>query len=63
MIFEQNKPIEKTAKKLGFIFSFLLFTTILYFILNISKHFYYLDSALIVLSIVIIGTIIKRGLM
>ncbi len=34
MKFEQNKSVEKWGEKVGYLFSYFLFTTFLYFILS-----------------------------
>ena len=64
MTFEQNKGIEKLGEKIGFIFSYFLFTTILFFILvllkKIPESWSYLYVMGITILIVLIGAIIKR---
>ena len=37
MIFEESKTIEKVGEKLGYIFSYFVFTSILFLILVLSK--------------------------
>ena len=64
MRFEQNKTVEKFGEILGYIFSYFLFTTILFLILillkKIPESLSYLFVMGITILIVFIGTIIKR---
>ena len=64
MILEENNTIEKVGEKLGYVFSYFLFTTILFFILLLLKKlpesWFYIHVMGIVILIVITGTIIKR---
>jgi hypothetical protein len=66
MIFEQNKTIEKFGKKIGYIFSYFLFTTILFFILTILKKipetWSYIHVMGITVLIALTGALIKRFL-
>jgi len=66
MIFEQNKSLEKLGEKLGYIFSYFLFTTILFFILmllkKIPQSWSYFHVMGITILIALIGIIIKRFL-
>ena len=65
MQFEQNKSIEKLGVKVGFLFSYFLFTTILFGIftlLNKLNGMTYLHIMGITLLIIFIGAIIKRFL-
>ena len=66
MIFEENKAIENIGEKLGFIFSYFLFTTILFFILSMLKKipesWSYIHVMGIVILIVLIGIVTKRFL-
>ena len=66
MIFEQNKSIESLGEKLGFIFSYFLFTTILYLILSLLKKIPESWSYIYVMGITILialtGIVIKRFL-
>jgi len=66
MIFEQNKSIEKLGEKLGYVFSYFLFTTVLFFILmlvkKIPESWSYIHIMGIVILIALTGTIIKRFL-
>ncbi|MCH8003551.1 MAG: hypothetical protein IH934_02875 [Nanoarchaeota archaeon] len=66
MIFEENKTIEKIGEKLGYIFSYFLFTTILFFILvmlkKIPESWSYTHVMGIVILIALVGVIIKRFL-
>ena len=63
MIFEQNKSIEKLGEKLGYIFSYLLFTAILFFILvlmkKIPESWSYMHIMGITILIAIMGIMIK----
>ena len=64
MIFEENKIIEKLGEKLGYIFSYFLFTTILFFILTLLKKipesWSYIHIMVITVVIALGGTMIKR---
>jgi len=64
MIFEENKTIEKLGEKLGYIFSYFLFTTILFFILTllekIPESWYYPHVMGITILIALIGIGIKK---
>lgn len=64
MIFEQNKSIEKFGQRTGYIFSYFLFTTILFFILTlldkIPESWSYFRVMGITILIVFIGFLIKR---
>lgn len=64
MTFEQNKSIKKLGEILGYIFSYFLFTTILFFILvllkKIPETWNYFHVMGITILIVLIGAIIKR---
>jgi len=66
MIFEENKTIENLGEKLGYIFGYFLFTTILFFILGVLKKipesWSYIHVMGIVTLIVLVSTIIKRFL-
>ena len=66
MIFEENKTIEILGEKLGYIFSYFLFTTILFFILMVLKKipesWSYIHVMGIVALIVLVSTVIKRFL-
>jgi len=66
MIFEENKTIENLGGKLGYIFSYFLFTTILFFILGVLKKipesWSYIYVMGIVILIILVSTIIKRFL-
>ena len=66
MIFEENKTFEKLGEKLGYIFSYFLFTTILFFILGVLKKipesWSYIHVMGIVILIALVGVIIKRFL-
>jgi len=63
MQFEQNKKIENLGEKIGFMFSYFLFTTILFVILLLlnklpNRNYFYVMG--ITFFIVVIGEIIKR---
>ena len=62
--FEENKTAGKVGEKIGFVFSYFLFTTILFFILLLLKKlpesWNYLHIMGIVLIITLIGASIKR---
>lgn len=64
MIFEQNKLIERLGEKFGYIFSYFLFTTILFFILTLLKKipesWSFFHIMVITISIALIGTVIKK---
>ncbi|MBU90158.1 hypothetical protein CMO94_01345 [Candidatus Woesearchaeota archaeon] len=66
MIFEENKTIEKIGEKSGYIFSYFLFTTILFFILillkKIPESWSYIHVMGITILIALIGVAIKRFL-
>lgn len=66
MIFEENKTIEKLGEKLGYIFSYFLFTTILFLILiflkKIPESWSYFHVMGITISIAVIGIVIRRFL-
>lgn len=64
MIFEHNRSVEKTGEILGYIFSYFLFTTILFLILTLLKKipesWTHLHVMGITALIALIGIIIKR---
>ena len=66
MISEENKTIENIGEKLGYIFSYFVFTTILFFILiilkKISGPLSYVYVMVIVTLISVAGIFIKRFL-
>ena len=66
MISDENKTIEKLGEKLGYIFSYFIFTTILFFILSISNKISgplsYIYVMVIVVLISAAGILIKRFL-
>lgn len=66
MIFEQNNSIKRLGEKIGYVFSYFLFTAILFFILRllnkIPSFYSYFHIVIITLLIVLIGIIIKRFL-
>ena len=66
MRFEENNLIEKVGEKLGYIFSFFLFATILFFILEVLKKipesWSYIHVMGLTALIALAGVIIKRFL-
>lgn len=64
MIFERNKSVEKCGRKIGYLFSYLLFTTMLYFILinKLPTDWSFFHVMIISLLVVVVGTIIQRAL-
>jgi len=66
MILDQDKTIEKFGKKVGFVFGYFLFTTILFFLLNASNKipdfWSYFHIMGITLSITLVGAFLKRHL-
>ena len=66
MILKQNTLIEKFGNKIGYLFSYLLFTTILFFILGwlnkIPDSWTYFHIMAATLLIALFGAIIKRFL-
>jgi len=63
-MFEQDKSVEKWGEKVGYISSYFLFTTILFFILTllnkIPESWSYAHVMGITILIVFIGFVIKR---
>ena len=66
MIFEENRSLQKIGEIVGFICMYLLFTTILFFILvlldKIPSSWSYFHIMAITFLIALIGAIIKRFL-
>lgn len=64
MIFEQDSPIERFGQKAGYIFSYLIFTTTLYFLLRFLNKlpdiWTYFHIIGLTFCIVLAGEIIKR---
>jgi len=64
MIFEQDKSIEKFGEKAGYVFSYFLFTTILFFILTllgkIPESWSYFHIMGITILIAFIGFVMER---
>ena len=64
MIFEENRTIEKLGEKLGYIFSYFLFTTILFLILillkKIPESWSYFHVMGITILIATSGIVIRR---
>ena len=63
MNFEQDATIEKIGEKVGFVFAYLMFTTILFFVLKfvhkIPLTWNYINIAEITLVVAITGLIVK----
>lgn len=66
MIFEQNNLIERFGEKIGYVFSYFLFTTMLFFILillnKIPNSWSYFHILTITFIIALLGIVIKRFL-
>jgi len=66
MIFEQNNSIERFGEKIGYVFAYFLFTTILFFALTllnkIPSSWSYSYIMIITFTITLIGIVIKRFL-
>ena len=66
MIFEQSKSTEKFGEKIGYVFSYFLFTTVLFFILillnKIPNSWSYFHIMMITFLIALLGIVIKRFL-
>ncbi|MBW2990836.1 hypothetical protein KY348_03960 [Candidatus Woesearchaeota archaeon] len=64
MIFEENKGVEKFSERIGFVFAYFLFTTILFFALLLLKKlpnsWTYFHIIGVVLLITLAGAGIKR---
>ena len=64
MIFEENKKIINLGEKFGYLFSYFLFTTILFFILmllkKIPESWSYIHIMGITILIALIGIVTKR---
>jgi len=64
MQFEHNKKFEEVGEKIGFLFSYFLFTAILFFIFTILKKipgdWSYMHMMPITIAIVVLGVVIKR---
>jgi len=64
MIFEQDKRIEKVGEKLGYILSYFLFTTILFFVLfilnKIPDSWSYIHIAALTILIALTGIGLKK---
>jgi len=63
MKFEKPDKGKKSAQKLGYLFSYLIFTTILFLVLKLLNKlpasWTYFDIVIITLLIVILGNILK----
>lgn len=66
MDFERNDNAKNIGKTAGFVFSYFLFTTVLFFVLiftkKISPEFAYLKIMVFTLTITIIGLLLARFL-
>ena len=66
MIFEQNNNIERLGEKIGYVFAYFLFTTVLFLILKllnkIPNFWSYYNIMAITFVIALIGIVIKRFL-
>jgi len=64
MIFEKDKKIESISEKIGYLFSYFLFTTILYLILWFLKedNLAYFTVMAITLMVALIGLLFRRML-
>lgn len=64
MIFERNRFYDQLGEKLGFVFSYLIFTAVLYFILALTaklpETWSILHVAAITFGIVILGLVVQR---
>ena len=64
MIFERSDKIENFGEKLGYIFSYFLFTTVLYVILTLLKKipeaWTYFNIMVITIIIALTGIIFKK---
>lgn len=61
MNFEKNNSIQKISEKAGFILAYILFTTILFFMLSvIKKETSIFNVIAATASITLIGLLIKR---
>ena len=64
MNFEDDRSLEKLGEKIGYIFSYFMFTTILFFILEFLNKlpidWSYFHMMGITFSIALTGTILKR---
>lgn len=64
MAFEQIRMLEKTGKKFGFIFGYLMFTTVLFLILTVShkipNSWTLIHIIIITLVITLAGLLTKR---
>ena len=64
MKFEENSFIKKFGEKIGYLFGYFLFTTILFFVLSFSSNneINYFSVVLITIVITGLGMILKRAL-
>jgi len=64
MIFEQNRSIENFGQKVGYLFSYFVFSTIAYYLLNffnkLPSTWTYFHIIGLTFCIVLAGEIIKR---
>ncbi len=63
MNFEENKLIENLSEKVGFVFSYFVFTTVLFFILSYTNRLPqgadYFYAVKITLTIIMTGILLK----
>ena len=66
MNFEEDKKLEKLGEKTGYLFSYFMFTTILFFVLTfldkMPAGWAYFHIMTITMSIAVSGTALKRSL-
>jgi hypothetical protein len=66
MQFEESGDVRKVGEYAGYIISYLAFTTILYFVLTLLHRvplwWNFFHTALVTLSIVIVGELLKKVL-
>jgi hypothetical protein len=66
MIFEKSKTIEKIGLKIGFVFSYFMFTTILFFVMvfldKLPATWNYGYIMIITLAITLLGAYVKKVL-
>jgi len=61
---EENKFIEKLGQRIGYVFSYIVFTTILFYLLNflnkLPDDWNYFNIAFLTFFIALLGLILKR---
>jgi hypothetical protein len=64
MIFRQDKSIKEFGRKTGYLFSYLIFTTMVYFLLNIlnklPNSWSYFHVMFLTFCIILVGETIRR---